>query len=176
MFEFLAQSSSSSGDAAVAGMLAAVLIAVLIGLAVSLAIAILICFLLYSCQKALPAEHRRVEPGMIWLLLIPFFNYFWNFIVFLRMPESFKSFFDAHGRMDVGDCGRLLGQWYAILAVCSFAGSFVPIVSCVAGLGAIAALVLLIIFIVKMFSLKGEVERTLAGGGVPAGGVPPSAG
>jgi len=134
-----------------------------IALAISLAIMIVICALLYNAQKAIPPEHRKIEPGLIWLLLIPLFNLIWNFQVFLKVPDSYKSHFDSRGRADVGDCGRGIGLWYSIAAACS-------IVPCVNYIAAPASLVLLIIFLVKMYGLKAQ----MSGGVSYAAGPPPA--
>src|SRR5689334_14549782 len=69
-----------------------------------LIVTVVVCALLYNAQSAIPPEHRRIEPGMVWLLLIPLFGLIWNFFVFQRIPESYQSYFYSMGRTDVGDC------------------------------------------------------------------------
>lgn len=87
---------------------------------------------------------------MVWLLMIPCFNLFWNFMVFLKVPDSFKSYFDSIGRADVGDCGRGIGLWFSICsALC-----LVPVVQYAAGL---AALVLLVLCMVKFHDLQSRI-------------------
>ena len=135
---------------------------ILFAVLVQLAIFVVICLLLYNAQKAIPPEHRRIEPGMIWLLLIPIFSLVWNFFVFLRIPDSYRSYFQSLGR-DVGDAGRSIGLALAICAACT-------IVPCVNLLAAPAALVLLIIFLVKIYNLKGQIAG--GGQGFPVGGPP----
>ena len=149
----LALQGQMSGDEAalIAGLLMVILTTLLITLAISLAILIVICALLHSALARVPPEHRAMEPGLVWLLLIPLFSIIWNFFVFLRIPESYKSYFTAQGRTDVGDCGRGVGMWYAICG----ALSFVPCLSYLAGP---AALVLLIIFLVTVLGLKGQIS------------------
>jgi len=115
--------------------------------AVALAIAAVICWLLYDALNRVPPEHRKMEPGLAWLLMIPCFNLIWNFFVYLRLPRSLKSYFDSTGRTDVGDCGEQIGLWYAICSV----ASLVPYLNC---LTSIASLVLLIMFLVKVNELK----------------------
>jgi hypothetical protein len=130
------------------------LVIMLIAFVIGIAIAIVVNLLLQAPLKAIPEEHRAIEPGQVWLLLIPIFNLFWSFKVFQAIPDSFKSFFDSIGRRDVGDCGRSLGLWYAICLVCSI----VPCVNYIAGP---ASLVLLIIFLVKMHGYKDQVRAAL---------------
>jgi hypothetical protein len=50
----------------------------------------------------------------------------------------------------VGDCGKGIGLWYAICAVCCI----IPCLNYVAGP---AALVLLIIYLVKVMDLKNQI-------------------
>lgn len=137
-----------------AGMFAAMLTVILINIGIN----VLICFLLYNAQKAIPPQFRKIEPGMIWLLLIPLFNLIWNFFVYLRIPESYQEYFRSVGRTDVGDAGRGIGLAFSICAACVI----VPCVNIIAGP---AALILLIVFLVKIYGLKGQL-------GNPPGGFP----
>lgn len=129
--------------AAVAGIVA---IFAVIGLIINA----VICYFISSWLGKVPAAHRKLEPGLVWLLMIPCFPVVWNFFVFLRVPESFKSYFDAQGRTDVGDCGRSIGLAYAICVACSF----IPFVNYLTGP---ASLVLLIISLVKFNELKNKI-------------------
>ena len=48
-------------------------------------------FYLLTLQKALnrcSPECRAMNPGMVWLMLIPFFNIVWQFIIVLNMAKS----------------------------------------------------------------------------------------
>ena len=146
----LAQQSTDKETALVAAIISIALIVMFISMAIALAIKVAICAVLYISVSRIPPEHHKIQPGLIWLLLIPLFDLFWNFFVFLRVPESFQSYFQSQGRTDVGDCGRGVGQWYAI---CAVAG----LVPCVNWIAAPAALVLLIIFLVKAFDLRGKI-------------------
>lgn len=127
---------------------------------ISLVIAIAICLMLTSCFKRIPPEHRKMEPGMVWLLLIPCFSLVWNFFVFPRLSESYLSYFTAQGRTDVGDCGRGVGMAYAICCACSI----IPYLGILAGL---AALVLLIVYLVKAFELKDQIQMSWQGSPQP---------
>ena len=145
----LAFQGQLSGDEA--ALIAGLIMFIVITLAISFAILIVICALLHSALARVPREHRTMEPGLVWLLLIPLFSLIWNFFVFLRIPESYKNYFTAQGRTDVGDCGRGVGLGYAICGA-------LAIVPCVNYLAAPVAVVLLIIFLVKVFGLKGQIS------------------
>ena len=108
-----------------------------------------------TALRRLPPEHQLMKPEQAWLLLIPIFNLFWNFVICTKAPRSFKSFYDSQGRTDVGDCGYGVGLAYAICSVASAA----PIVICLAGP---ASLVLLILFIVRIYALGKEVGENPA--------------
>jgi hypothetical protein len=113
-------------------------------------VTIIICLLLQSCYKRIPQQFRKMEPGMVWLLLIPCFSLVWNFFVFPRLSQSFKSYFDSVNRTDVADCAGNIGLAYSICC----AVSIIPYLGCLTG---IASLVLLIIYLVKATGLKNQI-------------------
>lgn len=134
-----------------------------LGLSVSLVISAIIAFLVYNAQKAVPPQHRKIDPNMIWLMLIPLFNLVWNFFVFQRVPESYQSYFASIGRPEVGEKEKKLGLWLAICAACS-------IIPCVGVLAGLAALVLLIMFLINIYGYKAQIPPS-AGTNLPP--VPP---
>lgn len=132
---------------ALAALAAVFFVALLVLIAIGLAVAAVVCWLISGCLKVLPQEYREMEPGMVWLLMIPLFQLVWNFFVFPKTSRSFQRYFAARGRTEFGDCGEKIGLWYAICgALC-----LIPCVNYVAGP---AALVLLIIYLVKVTGLK----------------------
>jgi hypothetical protein len=139
--------------AAAAAGLGVMIVAIVVGLACSaigVVIAIFILLFLSGCYQRIPPQYRLLEPGMVWLLLIPCFGIVWNFFVYPRLAKSFKNYFNAHGIYDVGDCGEQLGLWYCILVCCS-------VIPYLGLLTSIAALVLWIIFLVKAAGLKNRI-------------------
>jgi hypothetical protein len=139
---------------------------ILCGLTFALAISAVVCWLTYDALKALPPEFRKMDPPMVWLLMIPLFNLVWNFFVFQRVPESYANYFHSRGRTDVGDAGKTLGLWYAILAACS-------IIPCVGLFAGLASLVLLVLLLVKLTTLKNQIATAGPPGAFPT--MPPSA-
>lgn len=136
-------------DAAAAGIgLALIAVALVIVIAVSA----LICWLIYKPYSKLPAQFQQMKPGMIFLMMIPFFGLVWAFFIALQVPASFKSYFDSVGDTTVGDAGKGIALAWAICAACSI----VPFLNLIAGP---ASLVLLIIFIVKLFNMAGRVDQ-----------------
>jgi hypothetical protein len=116
---------------------------------VALLIGIAIIWFLQTCYARIPREHRKMEPGMVWLLLIPLFNIIWMFFVYIRLAKSYQSAYAALGRHDVGDCGEKLALYMCIASV----ASAIPFVGCIAGP---ASLVLWIVVMVKFAGLKSE--------------------
>ena len=122
-----------------------------------------ICYLLYKDLAAIPEEHQKQSPAMVWLLLIPLVNIVWNFFVFPKIAESFKSYFDSVNVLDVDDCGKQLSMFlcYCVVAmvVVSFISNILPILGTLNCLLSPAALVLLIMVLVKFNSLKNRIGQ-----------------
>jgi ABC-type Fe3+ transport system permease subunit len=93
----------------------------------------------------IPREDRKQDPALALLLLIPLFSLIWAFFVYPRISASLESYFSRKGDHSNGDCGRSLG-----IMTCIF--SLIPFVH-------IVALVCMIIFFVKVFTLTGKIER-----------------
>src|SRR4051812_22548804 len=110
---------AQNDNAAPAGFLAAMAGVLCFAVVIGLGIQALICWYLSGILKAIPPEHRKQQPNMVWLLMIPFVNIVFNFFVYPKIAESFKSYFDSVGRTDVGDCGKTLSMWFCILVCCS---------------------------------------------------------
>ena len=118
-----------------------------------LALTVVAIFLVYMDFQRVPRAFRKLEPALVWLLLIPCFNLVWNFFVFPGLADSYKAYFDSVGDSTVGNCGRDLGLGYAI---CD-AASVIPFVGCLTG---IVTLVLLILFLAKANDLKNRIPLT----------------
>ena len=119
-------------------------------LLVLIVVHIIIIIFVYNDYQSVPPSFRKLEPGLVWLLLIPCFPVVWNFWVFPRLAESYKAYFDSVGDQSVGNCGGDLALAYCI---CS-AVSIIPYLGCLTGIG---ALVLLIMFLVKAQELKNRI-------------------
>ncbi len=114
-------------------------------------VGVLTCWILYRCLKRVPPQFRQQEPGLAWLLLIPFFGVVWNFFVFLPLVRSYQSYFYSRGRTDLQDCGYNISLAYCICA----AVSMIPYLGLLAW---IPSLVLLIISLSKVHALSRQIE------------------
>ncbi|RPJ82434.1 MAG: hypothetical protein EHM13_08930 [Acidobacteria bacterium] len=114
------------------------------------AIGVFISYLLYDAERRLPQPYQLISPPLIFLLVVPLFNLAWIFFVVLKVSQSFQKYFAAEGRTGVGDCGQGLGLGWAITAVCSLLPG-------IGVLSALASLVLMVLYLMKITQLKGMV-------------------
>lgn len=146
-------------DAAVAAMMASLFIPILIGAAIGIAIQIFFCLTLSKALQQVRPKLREMEPGQVWLLLIPLFNLYWVFVVTGKVPESLKSEFYERGMRKRGDdYGANLGKWYAICMIAS-------IIPCVGSIIGLVGVVMWIMFWVKIAGLSKELREDRGGGG-----------
>jgi hypothetical protein len=104
------------------------LVFVLLAAAIGIAIAV---FYILTMQKALNLageRHQKMQPGMVWLMLIPLFNLVWHFFVVKNVSESIKSWADEHGEK-VDDAGYTIGLIACIANCCGV----VPVINLLAG-------------------------------------------
>ena len=136
---FLAQSNATYNTGAEAGMLFGALVV----LAILLIPWIFYCLTLQKALNRCSPENRAMNPGMVWLLLIPLVNFVWNFMVVLNVSKSLGAEFQKRGMAEDPLPGKTLGLTMAILICCGV----IPIVGFVGSLG---GLVCWIIYWVKI--------------------------
>ena len=145
----------NGGDDAAAGLLAGALGFVF--LAIGIAIMAAVCWFLFDAVRRVPPEHRRIEPGLIWLLLVPCVGVFWMLKALPDTSRSFQGYFASTGDGSVGDCGEKIAWWTAGTAVASFVLGWVPLLNLIGCLSGPASLVLLVIFLIKVTDLKNRI-------------------
>lgn len=134
------------------------IIVILIVVAVIFGISLIpMIFFLLTMQNTLNAisfENRKMEPGLVWLSLIPLFGLVWQFIIVDRMAGSLQSEF-AKREMATEEArpGNSIGLAYCILFCCSL----IPFVGYITS---IAGLICWIIYWIKINDYK---NRLLAG-------------
>src|SRR5262245_10056358 len=75
--------------------------------------------------RCVPPEHRRMEPGRVWLNLIPVFNFVWATVTVERVAESLRAEFSARGLHSPDDhYGRRTG--ITLLALLASGALFYP--------------------------------------------------
>lgn len=125
---------------------------VLVAMAIGLAIQVFICWVAYKTAAAIPPQYREVEPGLVWLLLIPCFAVVWNFFVYPKISNGYKRFFQDAGVYHNGDCAAGIALWYCLCVIFSM----IPYLGVIPGF---ASLILLILMLVKFWDYKGQAER-----------------
>jgi hypothetical protein len=109
-------------------------------------------FYLLTLQKVLakcsPAS-RTMQPGMVWLSLIPLFNLIWNFFVVMGVANSLGNEFARRGIPSPEALpGKSIGLAMCICVACGI----VPLLGALASL---AAFVLWIIYWIKIANYSG---------------------
>lgn len=103
---------------------------------VLLAVVVLVyAFFLLTLHRALGRcrpHNRTMEPGLVWLNLIPLFNLVWQFVTVSRVSASLATEFRARGRdHNKGDYGYALGM----TAFALFLAVIVPILGVLCWIG-----------------------------------------
>ena len=112
-------------------------------------------FFLLQLQKLLNActpESRQMEPGMVWLNLIPLFNLGWTIYTVIKIRDTLKIEFPARNlETDDPEFSFPIGLAYGICSACSI----IPFLGYLTG---IASLVLLILYWIKMHKYTAILE------------------
>lgn len=91
-------------------------------------------FYLLNLQKALSRcapESRTLDPGLVWLMLIPLFNLVWHFLLVSHISKSLHNEFARRNIPGLEpEPGRSLGLAMCILACCGI----IPVLGLLAGL------------------------------------------
>lgn len=115
----------------------------------ALAIQAVVCWFGSQMAEGVPHEHRQVQPGQMWLLMIPLFNLVWNFFTWPKIAQGYQAHFTAVGRAGHGENVYKLSMAYCIVTACA-------VVPCVNYLAGPASLVLIIIMLVQLNGLKTD--------------------
>lgn len=127
------------------------LIVIVLSLAITIVVAVFYLMNLQNLLKEIKAHNRTVEPGNVWLMFIPIFNYIYGFILYPKISESLKNEMEERGIGEAGDYGKNLGITMPILNLVGF----VPFIGSLAGL---ANLVIFIVYWVKMAGYKTKLQ------------------
>jgi hypothetical protein len=123
----------------------------LLVLAGFLVIAIFYLQTLSNALRKCSMMSRTMQPGMVWLLLVPFFNIIWQFFVVLALAQSLGNESRARNILSVEpEPGKSIGIAMCICSVCGI----IPI------LGILAALANLVLWIIY-WSKIAEFSRML---------------
>ncbi len=132
---------------------------VLVVLAIALVIWILFFLTLHKALDRCSPRNRSMEPGYVWLNLIPCFNFIWMFITVNRLSESLKNEFYARRMYQGSDGGAGLGIACCILYLVYFAAAAGKMNPVLVLLSSLAWLVCWIIYWVKIAGFSGALAR-----------------
>jgi hypothetical protein len=75
---------------------------------------------LYQMVALCAGRNRTIEPIAVWLVFVPFFNFFWWFYLIVHLRRTLKNEFTDRGTDDGSDYGRKLGIWCGVVAVIGY--------------------------------------------------------
>ena len=136
-------------------------------LCILIIIAPAILFLL-TLQKALSRcspENRTMPPGWVWMMLIPLFNVFWQFILVSHIARSLAREFQGRNIPAGPYPGRNVGMAWCVLNVSS--GSLLAVMSAFGYVLGLGALICWISYWVKISGYSARLAASDAGGRVP---------
>ncbi len=94
-----------------------ILLAVIILTALLLVPMIFYMLTLQTALQRCSPECRAMAPGLVWLLLIPFFHIVWNFLVVINVAKSLGAEFRKRGIPAEPAPGQTLGIIMAVTAL-----------------------------------------------------------
>jgi hypothetical protein len=149
------------------------LLPVVMVIATCLFVAFLIPYVFYllTLQRALSRcapSARTMSPAQVWLALVPVVNVIWPFFYVPAIAKSLRNEFARRGMRTESDAGRTLGFAMAILQVLSI----VPFIGFITSL---PALVVWILYWVKVAGLSKLISQPYAEGSESAAPEPSSA-
>jgi cobalamin synthase len=131
------------------GAIILLLVLLLLG---ALAVGILYLLALQKALQSISEENRKMPPGQVWLLLIPFFNLIWSFIVVTRIADSFS---DEFTRLNIHSSDPRptfnIGMAHSVLSLCGF----IPFLGSIAS---IAGFICWIVYWVKVVECRKLIE------------------
>lgn len=125
-------------------------------------------FYLLTLQKAFnrcQPSNRAMEPGLVWLQLIPLFNIVWHFFIVINLSDSLEREFAQRGLPTEPAPGKSLGLAMCILNVCTI----IPYLAALAGL---AGLICWIVYWVKIADYSSRLANSTPSSmaGIPSAG------
>ena len=132
----------------------AIMMTILITLGISILPLIFYILTLQGTLQEVKPENRKMEPGMVWLTIIPLFGIIWQFIVVGNIADSLKAEF-AQRNINVGEDrpGYSIGLTFCILLCCTI----IPFLGILSG---IAGFVCWIIYWVKIANFRSTLRQT----------------
>jgi hypothetical protein len=135
-------------------LLGSMLVVSLVVAAIGIAVVVVYLLTLQKCLNRVSPANRTMEPGLVWLNLVPLLNLGWIFYTVIKIAESVVKEGQARS-IDVGDGGKTIGLVYCILIICCI----IPILNIFCSIG---ALICWIIYWVKIAGISGKFAALVA--------------
>jgi hypothetical protein len=111
---------------------------------------------LRSCQQLLmevSPENRQMTPGLVWVGMIPFVNFVWNFIMASRIANSLEAELRKRNLHQPGSRPTYnAGMAYGLLSVLSI----IPFFGTMAALGSLTAW---IVYWIQLYQYKNILQK-----------------
>jgi Na+/H+ antiporter NhaB len=146
---------AAGGGAMEPALMAFMVIVVLIAVAIGITIQVFFLLTLSRAFNNCRPENRTMEPGLVWLNLVPCLNIVWIFVTVIRLAASLRAEFAMRGNRREDDYGQNIGIAYNVLA---FAGA-IPFIGPVFSIG---SLVCFIMYWVKIAGYNRELQESSA--------------
>ncbi|MBL7717498.1 MAG: hypothetical protein JNL72_01575 [Flavipsychrobacter sp.] len=128
-----------------------------------LLIALLVCglflipFILYlltlqNTLKLISPQNRKMEPSMVWLMFIPFFNMVWHFIIVNRLADSLQDEYRHKAHPAEPRPTYNMGLAMCILFCCTW----IPLLG---GLVSLGALIVWILYWVQVSGHRSKLQQ-----------------
>lgn len=137
-------------------------VVILIGLStiiIILTLYILFLLTLQNTLRAISPELRLIEPGTVWRILIPFYNFYFVFVLIQRLASSIAAHLEASGEPVPNSRPTVnIGLLWAILTITNFflnAVNFFDLNSLLTML----SIVCLIIYWISVATYKKKIQR-----------------
>ncbi|WP_461210353.1 hypothetical protein [Desulfocurvus sp. DL9XJH121] len=76
-------------------------------------LSVLYAYTLYKAISRCSPVSRKLRPWEAWLVLIPYFNWFWNFYLALKVDASLRAEYSTRQILDLFKSTKELGLAYA---------------------------------------------------------------
>jgi hypothetical protein len=114
-----------------------------------------------TLEKCSPAS-RTMQPGLVWLMLIPFFGLIWNFFIVLALSNSLGREFPSRGVTQLDpEPGKSIGLAMSVCMACGL----IPLLGLITSL---IALVLWVVYWIKIAEFSRLLDQFPAQATVPA--------
>ncbi len=136
--------------------------AFLIGLStiiIILTVYVLFLLTLQNTLKAISPENRLIEPGAVWRILIPFYNFYFIFVLVQKLASSIAAHLEASGEPLPDSRPTVnLGLLWAILTLTNFFLNAIKFneLSPVLSVGSVVALV---IYWISVAGYKKKIQQ-----------------